>query len=216
MLIGMLPACGGDDASNEEGRADESAGETATDTSGTDDEAETENNNDDEPESGGEANDEEGGGEGGAGCGNGVIEPGEDCDGVELGGQDCTDLGFVAGELSCDQSCQLDATACSDQLCGNGVLEGEEECDGNDLGDTDCEALELGGGTPSCTGECTLDTSACGEGESCNLLSACPNDLNCVSNKCYDGSAGDPCDTNNQCESSMCVGATLFQDGTCS
>jgi hypothetical protein len=214
MMICMIPACGGDDASNQEGRADESAGDTATDTGETDAaEADTE---DDEPESGGEANDEEGGGEGGAGCGNEVIEPGEDCDGSELGGQACTDLGFVAGELSCDDRCHLDATDCSDQLCGNGVREGDEECDGTDLGGTDCEALEIGMGVPSCTGECTLDTSACGEGESCNLLSPCPNDLNCVSGSCYDGSAGDPCDTDNHCQSSDCVGATLFDDGTCS
>ncbi|HVH99139.1 MAG TPA: hypothetical protein VM869_10525, partial [Enhygromyxa sp.] len=59
-------------------------------------------------------------------------------------------------------------------------------------------------------------TLACGEGASCGILMQCPNDLNCVSGMCYDGSTGDPCDNDNHCLSDDCVGATLFQDGTCS
>ncbi len=46
-------------------------------------------------------------------CGNGIIEFGEDCDGGNLGGQSCQDLGFVfAGALSCDGSCAYDTSGC--------------------------------------------------------------------------------------------------------
>jgi hypothetical protein len=45
-------------------------------------------------------------------CGNGVIEPGEDCDGVELADLDCGGLGFGAGELRCAPTCRFDTSAC--------------------------------------------------------------------------------------------------------
>ena len=47
-------------------------------------------------------------------CGNGIIEPGEQCDGADLDGANCTGLGFDQGDLACDASCQLDTAACSD------------------------------------------------------------------------------------------------------
>lgn len=205
VLLCALFACNDDGSSDTGGEA--AADETATGTAGT----ETDGSG---PDSG-EGNGEEGGGGGGAGCGNGVAEPGEDCDGSDLGGQDCTDVGFVTGVLSCDDTCHFDTSSCSAQLCGNGMIEGDEQCDGAQLGGTDCSDLQLGQGTPSCTENCTLDTSSCGEGSSCGLLMPCPNKLACVSNSCYDGSAGDPCKTNNQCQSGNCVGAGVFQDGTC-
>jgi YVTN family beta-propeller protein len=34
-------------------------------------------------------------------CGNGGIEPGEECDGATLGGESCTTLGFTGGTLTC-------------------------------------------------------------------------------------------------------------------
>jgi hypothetical protein len=50
------------------------------------------------------------GGSGGSGgappsCGNGEIDPGEDCDGGELGAADCFDIGMAGGELACDGDC---------------------------------------------------------------------------------------------------------------
>jgi hypothetical protein len=48
-----------------------------------------------------------------SGCGNGVLETGESCDGADLGGQDCTDLEFTAAAgLACTSDCRLDASGC--------------------------------------------------------------------------------------------------------
>jgi len=51
----------------------------------------------------------------GAVCGDGTIDPGEDCDGVELGGLGCADVDamFTGGTLACDGSCSFDTSGCS-------------------------------------------------------------------------------------------------------
>lgn len=49
-------------------------------------------------------------------CGNGVIEPGEVCDGSELGSITCVDLGYPGGELGCRADCQ----ALSEAMCHRG------------------------------------------------------------------------------------------------
>jgi hypothetical protein len=46
-------------------------------------------------------------------CGNDHKEVGEQCDGSDLGGQDCVIRGFGGGSLSCNASCSFDATACT-------------------------------------------------------------------------------------------------------
>jgi cysteine-rich repeat protein len=53
-------------------------------------------------------------GAGGAHCGNGLAELGEQCDGKDLGGNTCATLGqaFNAGVLLCSKSCLFDTTGC--------------------------------------------------------------------------------------------------------
>lgn len=48
-------------------------------------------------------------------CGNGVLEAPEPCDGTELGDNTCESLGlgFSGGTLTCKQTCNLDADACT-------------------------------------------------------------------------------------------------------
>ena len=46
-------------------------------------------------------------------CGDGNIDPGEQCDTANLGGQDCARHGFVGGILACNYSCQFDTSSCS-------------------------------------------------------------------------------------------------------
>lgn len=50
-------------------------------------------------------------------CGNGQLDPGEDCDGSLLGGATCIDLGFTGGTLGCTAACTFDTSACTGILC---------------------------------------------------------------------------------------------------
>lgn len=62
----------------------------------------------------GAANHEPGGGET---CGDGVKDGAEACDGDDLGGQTCADVGdFVDGDLACTAACALDTSACVEPL----------------------------------------------------------------------------------------------------
>ena len=47
-------------------------------------------------------------------CGNGIIDDGEQCDGGNLGGFTCVDLGYDGGTLACDMiTCTFDASGCT-------------------------------------------------------------------------------------------------------
>lgn len=97
-------------------------------------------------------------------CGDGVInQPGEVCDGGDLGGTTCEDVGFLGGVLGCNPDCTFDASACEGvAFCGDGEINRpEEQCDGADLGGQSCQELGLGGGQLSCTSACTLQTRGC-------------------------------------------------------
>ncbi len=100
------------------------------------------------------------------GCGNGVVdeESGEECDGADLGGKTCADVGgFNAGTLACNDQCRFDTSGCS--VCGNGLLEGDEACDGAAFGNQTCADFGYGPGQLTCV-NCQVDTSnCCGDGE---------------------------------------------------
>lgn len=104
----------------------------------------------------------------GAVCGNDVMEGEEACDGNDLGGQDCTAMGFGGGVLACAADCSVDVGACI--TCGNGVIDGDEPCDGEVFAAADsCDEVGLGDASEPlhCTAWCTLDfaaCSACGDG----------------------------------------------------
>ncbi len=75
----------------------------------------------------------------GALCGNGVIDEGEQCDGAELGGFSCTDLGYPSGTLACDvATCTYDASGCSSPTCGWDPMASYYDCGfaGEDPGGT--------------------------------------------------------------------------------
>lgn len=58
-------------------------------------------------------------------CGNGVIDDGEQCDGGNLGGFTCVDLGYSAGSLACDPvTCTYDASACTTDMGGSSGTSG--------------------------------------------------------------------------------------------
>lgn len=94
-------------------------------------------------------------------CGDGIIQPGEECEGADLNGQSCESLGFTGGTLACDANCLLDKTQCFTIVCGDGVIEGAEECEGADLNGQSCESLGFSGGTLTCDPNCLFDKSQC-------------------------------------------------------
>lgn len=98
-------------------------------------------------------------------CGNGVLDPGEICDGAELDGETCQSQGFAGGgTLGCNSACNgYDTAGCSAlDTCGNGMLDAGEDCDGTELGDATCESVgDFSGGSLSCNANCTFDTGEC-------------------------------------------------------
>jgi hypothetical protein len=90
-------------------------------------------------------------------CGNGHIDPGEECDGRNLGGETCRSLGFLEkgeeeGEPACDE-CHFDVSECTGG-CGNGRIDPGEECDGAELGGPLlCSKIR---DASLCTDDCTL------------------------------------------------------------
>ncbi len=89
-------------------------------------------------------------------CGDGVRDPGEECDRAHLGGAHCE--GSAGGaHVTCTDQCTLDRSGC----CGNGVLEAFEQCDSDDLGDARCPDDSTAGAFVGCGTDCRLDWSQC-------------------------------------------------------
>jgi hypothetical protein len=111
-------------------------------------------------------------------CGDGTIDPNEDCDGTNLGGNDCTTVpgGFAGGTLGCDGSCNFDTSGCSvTSYCGDGTCDpGEDSCscpadcpdDPNAC--SPCECGSQGGGTCWCDSACTSFGDCCDLGDPTN------------------------------------------------
>ncbi len=120
------------------------------------------------------------------GCGNGLIEPPEDCDSEDLVGETCASLGYEGGTLACANNCAFDTSGCtSNAECGDGIVAPDEECDDGNLTEGDgCSAqcgVESGWG---CQGEPSICTTGCGNGV-CHLDSGedsatCPEDCGWV------------------------------------
>lgn len=97
-------------------------------------------------------------------CGDGVINPGETCDGTELGTNTCLTAGFTGGILACAGDCTLDTSGCTSGACGNGILDDGEACDPGPQAVAGCDAQcrEVEGW--SCAGEPSVCAPVCGDG----------------------------------------------------
>ncbi|TNF23877.1 MAG: hypothetical protein EP329_26360 [Deltaproteobacteria bacterium] len=91
------------------------------------------------------------------GCGNGVKETGEDCEGSEQ--TQCSAIGFDSGTAVCSD-CKWIKNNCVGG-CGNGKKEINEKCDGADLAGQSCLTQGYGEGTLSCKSDCTFNTTQC-------------------------------------------------------
>ncbi len=155
-------------------------------------------------------------------CGNGVVDPGEVCDGADLGGETCASQGCTGGgTLACLSDCSgFDTTGCFDcPTCNdNGICELGEDCN-------NCANDCISGTTPGAS--CGNGICEAGDGENCQ---SCPADCNgrqggkpsnrfccgfggqnpvgCGDSRCATG--GFQCTTAPQPPVSFCCG-----DGTC-
>jgi hypothetical protein len=111
------------------------------------------------------------------GCGNGVQNPGEDCDGQDFGGASCMSETQHGGNLKCNADCTFDTDHCTLASCGNGIVEDGESCDGADLGGGTCASIGYTSGELGCNVDCAYDVSTC-------CADACPSAgiAECVSN----------------------------------
>ncbi len=150
-------------------------------------------------------------------CGNGVRDPGEQCDGADLGGATCEGRGCTGGgTLACTSECTFDTSACSAcPTCGDGTCDLGEDC-------------------ASCPADCVSESgAACGngvcesaDGEDCVT---CPADCNGVQNGkptsrycCGAGGGENPvdcadarCSTTGKTCTTLPVYAYCCGDGTC-
>jgi len=118
------------------------------------------------------------------GCGNGVAEGEEECDGDDFGGEWCETWNpqFVGGDLTCLPNCVIDVAWCTLPECGNSLAEGLEECDGYDMGDNaDCAEQGFLGGHVVCDNDtCTYDTAGCFMEVTCDDIAPTPENDQCV------------------------------------
>ena len=99
-------------------------------------------------------------------CGDGKVDPGEECDSGELVGRRCKDFGYKGGLLNCTSQCTYSFSMCIPTTCGDGVLDSGEQCDGSELNGKTCGDFGYDGGTLNCLETCQFDYSAC-EGGTC-------------------------------------------------
>lgn len=96
-----------------------------------------------------------------------VKDPGEECDGTDLGGAVCgAGTGTGTATPLCTNACKLDNTPCeAPPTCvENGIREGAEPCDGTDFGGATCASVTgdaTSGGALTCTAGCVIDSSRC-------------------------------------------------------
>jgi len=147
-------------------------------------------------------------------CGNGVIDPNEDCESsLPLPVTSCSELNESQdqGLLGCRaDTCQYDTSGCENFVCGNGTLEPQEECDqqgfiacnslgrGFDAGSTVCVSCALDLQQCSDCGNGTVEGSeVCDDGAQNGQYNRCRVDCTGIGSRCADGvvqSSNEECD----------------------
>jgi hypothetical protein len=110
-------------------------------------------------------------------CGDGVAQPGEQCDGADLRGMTCADLIVPSpvlppGTLKCDPGCTAYEVSGCNTKCGDAVIQSGETCEGTNFAGKRCQdyvflnsfpfniPVNYAGGQLECNG-CQIAVSAC-------------------------------------------------------
>lgn len=152
-------------------------------------------------------------------CGNNIIEPGEECDGINFGTvKRCTDLGFTGGTLKCSKDCRLDTSACTSSSQGTECKNKGGYC--THFTD-ECIEGYVSGSPMDCplgkSAMCCLPAQKClGEGQTGNWLTKeeCCAGLNKIRTHIFPDDSG-KCVTR-QDTPFICTSKAKCGDGTCS
>ena len=165
-----------------------------------------------------------------AGCGNGHIDPGEQCDdGNHVNGDgcesDCTAScgnGIMDANEACDDGNRVNGDGCENDctlpVCGNGVLDDGEHCDdGNrvngDSCENDCSLPVCGNAIKDFFEQCDDGNRVNGDGcENDCSLPVCGNGITDVGEACDDGNRVNGDDCENDCSLPVC-GNGVLDDG---
>lgn len=143
-------------------------------------------------------------------CGDGVLDPGEQCDKNDFGPLTCGTEGFYTGNLACASDCTIITTGCS-LTCGDGLAQVDhEDCDTNDLQGWTCTDFGFIGGALGCSAACEFDYADC--------EAVCGDGMVALNEGCDDTNrtAGDGCDAGCAVEPGWeCVGTPSVCTPTC-
>ncbi|MBU1535443.1 hypothetical protein KKF84_08980 [Myxococcota bacterium] len=103
-------------------------------------------------------------------CGDATIQGTyEDCESLNLNGENCSSLGYYGGTLACTTDCLFNTASCETfGWCGDGAVQtSDETCDGTNYQGETCATLGYYGGTLACDSNCEYELSSCEAGGYC-------------------------------------------------